>query len=69
MARRQALRHVEIDTNHWKSFVHKRLATAMGDRGCLSLWGRGAAAHRLFGEHLAAERHMPTEGRGRRADE
>jgi len=67
--RRRSLRHVEVDTNYWKSFVHKRLATAMGDRGCLSLWGRKPRAHRLFGEHLAAERHVPTEGRGRRVDE
>jgi len=33
VARRRALQHVEIDTNYWKSFVHGRLGTAMGDAG------------------------------------
>ena len=30
---RRQVRHVLIDTNYWKSFVHARLAVAMGDRG------------------------------------
>jgi hypothetical protein len=49
------LRAVHIDTNYWKSFVHARLAVAMGDRGCLSLFGTKAEEHRLLSEHLAAE--------------
>ena len=36
---KRAIRHVVFDTNYWKSFVHARLAVAMGDRGCLSLFG------------------------------
>ena len=36
---KRAVRHVVFDTNYWKSFVHARLAVAMGDRGCLSLFG------------------------------
>ena len=28
---RRQVRHVLIDTNYWKSFVHGRLAVAMGD--------------------------------------
>jgi len=66
---RRALRHVEVDTNWWKTFVHERLATAMGDRGCLSLWGRRPERHRLFAEHLTAEYRVRTEGRGRTVDE
>jgi hypothetical protein len=75
VARRRALRHVEIDTNYWKTFVHKRLGTAMGDPGCLSIFGRklarrgGAVQHRLLAEHLTAEHRIRTEGRGPTVDE
>jgi len=67
--KRRSLRHLEIDTNYWKSFVHARFATAMGERGCLSLWGRNTGRHRLFSEHVTAEYYVQTEGRGRRVDE
>jgi len=66
---RQALRHVAIDTNYWKTFVHERLGTAMGDPGCLSIFGRKAVQHRLFAEHVTAEYRVRTEGRGRTVDE
>jgi len=69
VTRKRALRHVEIDTNYWKSFVHERLATAMGDAGCLSIFGSNPPQHRLFGEHLTAEYRVQTEGRGRTVDE
>jgi len=62
-------RHVEVDTNFWKSFVHERLATAMGDPGCLSIFGRKTVQHRLFAEHMTAEYRVRTEGRGRTVDE
>ena len=44
VAGKRAIRHVVFDTNFWKSFVHARLAVPLGDRGCLSLWGRGDGA-------------------------
>ncbi len=66
--RKRALRHVEMDTNYWKSFVHERLPTAIGDPGCLSIFGRKAVRHRLFAEHLTAEYRVRTEGRGRTVD-
>ncbi|MGI6495278.1 MAG: terminase gpA endonuclease subunit [Kiritimatiellia bacterium] len=66
---RRQVRHVLIDTNYWKSFVHARLAVPMGDRGCLSLFGRDAGAHRLLAEQLTAEYRVRTEGRGRVVDE
>jgi hypothetical protein len=65
---RRVLRHLEVDVNYWKTFVHERLATAMGDKGCLSLFGK-PGTHRLFADHVTAERRVPTEGRGRRLDE
>ncbi len=66
---RRAVRHVVFDTNYWKSFVHARLATPMGDRGCLSLFGDKPQQHRLFAEHITAEYRIKTEGRGRVVDE
>ncbi len=66
---RRAIRHVLYDTNFWKSFVHARLAVAMGDPGCVSLYGRDPVAHQLFAEHLTAEYRVKTEGRGRVVDE
>ena len=66
---RRAIRHVIFDSNYWKSFIHARLAVAMGDGGCLSLYGRNPEAHRLLAEHLTAEYRVKTEGRGRIVDE
>ncbi len=66
--RRQA-RYVLIDTNYWKSWVHARLVTAMGDPGCLSLYGTARADHRMFVEHLTAEVSVRVEARGRVVDE
>ena len=66
---KRAVRHVVFDTNYWKSFVHTRLSVAMGDRGCLSLFGDSAGPHRLFAEHITAEYRVRTEGRGRTVDE
>ena len=66
---RRQVRHVVYDTNYWKSFVYARLAVAMGDRGCLSLFGDKPDLHRLFAEHLTAEYRVKTQGRGRTVDE
>ncbi|MBN2579720.1 MAG: phage terminase large subunit family protein [Pirellulales bacterium] len=57
------------ETNYWKSFIHARLSVAMGDRGCLALFGDKPAPHRLFAEHITAEYRVKTEGRGRTVDE
>jgi len=66
---KRAVRHAIFDSNFWKSFVHARLAVPMGDRGCLSFFGRDAEAHRLLSEHLTSEYRVKTEGRGRVVDE
>jgi hypothetical protein len=66
---KRAVRHVLFDTNYWKSFVHARLAVAMGDKGCLSIFGDKPEQHRLFAEHVTAEYRVRTEGRGRTVDE
>ena len=66
---KRAVRHVIFDANYWKSFVASRLLVAVGDRGCLSLWGRSGETHMLFAEHLTAEYRVKTEGRGRKVEE
>ena len=66
---KRATRHVVFDSNFWKSFIHARLAVPLGDRGCLSLWGRRPDIHQLLAEHLTAEYKVRTEGRGRVVDE
>jgi len=52
---RRAVKHALYDTNFWKTFVHSRFAQAMGDPGCLSLYGRDPSKHRMLSEHLTAE--------------
>ena len=66
---RRQVRYVLIDTNYWKSFVHARLAVAMGDRGCLSLFGHKPDEHRLFAEHIVSEHPISVEARGRTVEE
>ena len=62
-------RHVMIDTNFWKTFVHARLGIMMGDPGCLSLFGHDAKRHRLIAEHLTAEYRVRTMAFARTVDE
>jgi hypothetical protein len=52
-SQRGTLRYVLVDTNHWKSFTHSQLMTAMGGDGCLSLYGNARTNHHLLAEHLA----------------
>lgn len=55
----RAVRQVFLDANAWKSFVHRRMATAFGDASGLSLYGRpdrDAELHRMFADHFAAEK-------------
>ena len=66
---KRGVRKVTFDTNFWKSFVHARLNTAMGDKGCLSLFGTKPDEHRMFADHVCAEHRIPVEARGRKVDE
>lgn len=54
------LRHAIIDVWWWKTFAHRRLAAAMGDPGCFSLFGREPggrkANHDFLASHLDSER-------------
>jgi hypothetical protein len=66
---KRAVRHVVFDTNHYKSFVAARLAVPMGEKGCLSIFGKNPDEHRLLAEHLTAEYYVRTEARGRVVEE
>jgi len=39
VSRTTEIRHFQFNANYWKTFVHARLATTPGDRGCLTLYG------------------------------
>jgi len=62
---------VQIDTNYWKSRMRDRWRVPRGDRakGSLELFGRKAADHRLYADHLCAEYFTRTEARGRTVDQ
>lgn len=66
---RRAQRHLRFDSNYWKSFIHARFATPLGDSGALSLFGHDADEHRLIADHLTAEIPIRTSGQGRSLDE
>jgi hypothetical protein len=67
----RVVRHLLVDTNYWKTFVHARLAVAKGDPGCLSLFAPDPMAgdHLLLAEHLTAEHPVKTSAKGREVDE
>lgn len=49
-------RVVLIDTDFWKTLASERLAAALGDRGCWSIFGRSPAEHQLLFEHFCSEK-------------
>lgn len=62
----RSLRILWFDSNAWKTWLRKRLATAIGEEGSLTLYGRSKETdHRLIADHLLAERPTETQGRGR----
>lgn len=58
-------RHVLVDVNYWKSFLHERLAMAVGDRGGMTLFGADPKLHLMLAHHLRAEvrKRKPVPGR------
>lgn len=59
---RRLLQH---ENNHWKSALFARLATAQGDVGSLSLYGKSPAEHATFAAHLKAEYRTLVTANGR----
>ena len=66
---KRAIQHVLIDTNYWKSFVQARLATPMGDKGCVSLYGHEPTEHIMLAEQLSAEYFVPVTAKERIVNE
>lgn len=58
-------RRVDFDSNWFKSFVQKRLATAVGDVGCVTLHGPKKRRHDFLALHLTAEFFTVTKGKNR----
>lgn len=52
----QRYRRIKIDTNYWKTYVHSALDLAPAESGSLSLYGRNGERHRMFSEHISAEK-------------
>lgn len=63
------LRHLLIDTNHWKSFAAKALLTPMASAGCLSIFGSEPREHDLLALHFTSEYRQAVSSRGRTVDE
>jgi hypothetical protein len=47
---------VEVDADHWKSFVHQRLATPTGSPGAMTLFRASPQELLALAKHLTAER-------------
>ena len=45
----------EVDADHWKSWVHQRLATPLGQPGAMTLYAARPSDHQSFVKHLTAE--------------
>ena len=46
---------VEVDADHWKSWVHQRLSTPMGGLGAMTFYHGGPQEHLAMAKHLTAE--------------
>jgi hypothetical protein len=52
----EKLHLVEADADHWKSFVHQRLATPVGNPGAMTLFRATPQEHLPLAKHLTAEK-------------
>jgi phage terminase large subunit GpA-like protein len=55
LLRIERLHLVEIDADHWKSWVHQRLSTPLGSPGAMSLFQASPPEHLALAKHLTAE--------------
>lgn len=63
---KRAISYMLIDTNYWKTFVHARINTAMGDNGYLALYGDNPKKHELFTDQLCKSEYVKVEEEKRR---
>lgn len=64
---KRSVRLLTYDTNVWKTRLYRGLATAAGDRGCITLPGekQHPPDHSMLSAHLTSETRDKTFGRGR----
>jgi hypothetical protein len=53
--RSERLHLAEVDSDHWKTWVHERLSTPLGTPGALSLFQAPPQTHLALAKHLTAE--------------
>ncbi len=58
LLRAQQILLVEVDADHWKSWVHQRLSTPLGQPGAMTLYSAPAQDHLSLAKHLTAERKV-----------
>jgi hypothetical protein len=46
---------IEVDADYWKTWVHQRLATPLGNPGSMSLYDAKPHQHLALAKHLTAE--------------
>jgi phage terminase large subunit GpA-like protein len=64
------IRHVLVDTNHYKTFLHHRLAAPLATPGSIVLFQANPKDHEMFAQHLGgSERPEPVTAKGRTIDE
>src|SRR5205823_349351 len=51
----EQLHLIEVNADHWKSWVHQRLATPLGKPGAMTLFHAGLQEHLALAKHLTAE--------------
>jgi phage terminase large subunit GpA-like protein len=49
---------VELNSDHWKTYVQQRLRTPMSTPGAMTLFQASSAEHLTFAKHLTAERKV-----------
>ena len=52
----ERLRVAEVDADHWKTWVHERLSTPMGQNGAMTFFSALPQEHLALAKHLTAER-------------
>jgi hypothetical protein len=51
----ERLHLIEVDADHWKSWVHQRFATPVGNAGAMTLFQASPQEHLVLAKHLTAE--------------
>ncbi len=58
LQRKDRILLVETDSDHWKSYLHRRLATPDGEHGRLTIFDAPPAEHLSLAKQLTAERQI-----------